>query len=321
MDNDGETAIYTACRLGRLEILYFILLYIEIYQFPKKLMNNHIGLLPIHIAIINGFYTIALLIEKFFNLSNTQIMNISEEYKNKINLFFISDLQKEKNKVEEIFQLFKERNTHMKNFALERKNLIKIEDNNLEKEINPKNFENFEEFFPNCLSNEIFIKFQDLFSVNFLYLLYELILNDNYSKDVKKFFNILSSVEIKGNIKLSIQWKIIFLFTTYIIPNEYYKISQINNYLENLLSNEKLINLNPSHPIFYWIDSIIISGCEGECLIPIEDLLNILTKFINIILGEERFLNNLMFVRLPMKAFQFINYLNKVMTKLKKILE
>ena len=69
-DNDGESSLYTACKLGRLEIVYFILLNIEINKLPKKLMNNHIGLLPIHIAIINEHYSVALLIKKYFDLTD-----------------------------------------------------------------------------------------------------------------------------------------------------------------------------------------------------------------------------------------------------------
>ena len=320
VDNDGETALYTACRLGRLEIVYFILLYIEINNFPKKLINNNIGLLPIHIAIINEYNSIALLIQKFFNLSNSQIMNISEEYKNKIMLFFTSDLKKEKDKIGKIFEFLKKQNIDLKKLSFgNNKTEIKINEdivNLISESTNLKSFKNFEEDFPNCLSKEEFIKYQDLFSINFLCILNELYLN--YSKDVKKFFEILSSQQIEGDIKLSIQWKILFLFTTYIIPYEYYKLPQINDYLQKILSNTKLMNLNPSHPLFFWIDSIIISGCEGTCLIAIEDLLDILFKFINIILNEEKFLNNLIFVRLSMKAFQFIDQLNKIMTNLKK---
>ena len=77
------------------------------------------------------------------------------------------------------------------------------------------------------------------------------------------------------------------------------------------------MKLNPSHPLFYWIDSIIISGCEGSCKIAIKDLLDILVKFIDIILQDE-FLNNLSFVKISMKTYQFVNNLNKILSRLKK---
>lgn len=86
--------------------------------------------------------------------------------------------------------------------------------------------------------------------------------------------------------------------------------------MENLLSNSKLINLNPSHPLVYWIEAIIISGWEGECIITIEDLFDIIIQFINTILGEEKLKNNLIFVRLSIKAFKIIDNLNKILSKL-----
>ena len=326
-DNEGETALYTACKLGRLEIVYFILLYIELNNFPKEINVNHIGLSPAHIAIINKNYTTALLVIKYFNLSDSQIKNISQEYQNKILLFYNSNLQneKEKEKVDKIFELLmKQKNIDKFSILNNQKKITLNEDyddkisNAISKTINFKNYINFEKNFPNCLSNEIFIKYQDLFSTNFLCILNELYIYDNFAKDVKSFFNIISSIQTKGDIKKNIQWKILFLFTTYIIPYEYYKLSTINNYLENLLSNSKLMNLNPSHPLIYWIEAIIISGCEGECVIAIEDLFDILIQFINTILGEEKFLNELIFVRLSMKAFQFIDNLNKIFSKLNK---
>ena len=320
-DNDGETSLYTACKLGRLEIVYFIILYIELNNFPKEMNINHIGLSPAHIAIINQNYATALLVIKYFNLSNSHIKDVSQEYYNKILLFFKSNHKNEKEKVDKIFELLmKQKN--IDKFPI-KNNQKKINENYddkinniISKTINFKKYENFEKSFQYCLSNEIFIKYQDLFSINFLCILNELYLNDNFTKDVKTFFNIISSIQIKGDIKSSIQWKILFLFTTYIIPYEYYKLSAINNYLENLLSNSKLMNLNPSHPLIYWIEAIIISGCEGECIIAIEDLFDILIQFINTILGEEKFINNLIFVRLSMKAFQFIDNLNKILSRL-----
>ena len=134
---------------------------------------------------------------------------------------------------------------------------------------------------------------------------------------MKYFFKIISTLEINEDFKLSIQYKLLSLFTKYIIPNAYFKLNQINQYLEKLLKNTKLMKLNPSHPLFYWIDSIIISGCEGSCKIAIEDLLDILVKFIDIILQDE-FLNNLSFVKISMKTYQFVNNLNKILSRLKK---
>ena len=324
-DNDGETGLYAACKLGRLEIIYFILLYIELNNFPKTLNINHIGLLPAHIAIINKNYTTALFVIKYFNLSISQIKNISKEYENKILLFYNSNLQKEKEKSDKIYELLKNQKNINDFSIINNRNGINSNEhyddkicNSLSKIINLKNFDNFEKSFPGCLSNEIFIKYQDLFSINFLCILNELYLSNDCIEDIKTFFKIISSIQIKGDIKSSIHYKILFLFTTYIIPYEYYKLSKINNYLENLLSNSKLMNLNPSHPLIYWIEAIIISGCEGDCIISIEDLFDILNKFINTILEEEQFLNNLIFVRISMKAFQFIDNLNKILFKLNK---
>jgi hypothetical protein len=172
--------------------------------------------------------------------------------------------------------------------------------------------------FPDCLSNESYVKYQDLFSINFIFILSELSFDNNYNNDIKRFFQIINNIEYKGDIKKSVQWHLLKLFTTYIIPNEYYKLSKINEYLFSLLTNEKLVNLNNSHPLFYWINSIITSSCEGSCKFGIEDLLDILINFINIILKEEEFLNNLNFVKLSMKSYQFINNLNIILSKLNK---
>lgn len=77
-DNDGETALYTSFKLGRLEIVYFNILYIELNNFPKVMNINHIGLSPAHIAIINKNYSSALLVIKNFDLSNSQIKIVSQ---------------------------------------------------------------------------------------------------------------------------------------------------------------------------------------------------------------------------------------------------
>ena len=321
VDEGGETALYYACRLGRLEISYFILLFIELNKFENNFKINHIGLLPIHIAIINENFSIALLLKQIFNISDDIIKNVSEEYKLKINKFYETNLAKENEKMNEIYEYLKKQSINFEKLPpfIEEKNLKENNGNDsLNNIINLKEYYVFNNMFPKCLSNKIFVKYQDLLSINLICIFYELYLNENYSNEVKKFFNIISSIEYKGEIKSSTQWKLIKLFTVYIIPNEYYKLPQINDYLTTILSNDKLLRIEPSHPLFYWIDSIIISGCEGSCRISIEDLLDILMKFINIILKEDEFLNNLNYVKLSMKAFQFINNLNKILSKLDK---
>ena len=97
-DDNGETPIFTACKLGRLEMVYFILFFIELNNFENNFTINHIGLLPIHIAIINEHYIIALLLKSFFKINDKEIYNISEEYKEKINKFKSSLLEKENQK-------------------------------------------------------------------------------------------------------------------------------------------------------------------------------------------------------------------------------
>ena len=317
-DNNDESALYLASKLGRLEIVYFMLYFIGINNFAKKLNINFIGLSPIHISILNGHYTISLLLKEYFNISDNEINNISEEYKNKINLFFNCNLEKEKKKLTEVMlYLNKQNEIYKKNSSIIDKE--KISELNENEEIyNIKTYYIFNKMFPNCLSNKQFIKYKDLFSVNFIFFLCELNFNEKYTMHVKRFFEILSSINYNGNIKESAQYKLLTLFTTYIIPSEYYKLSQINEYLYQILSNDKLLNLNISHPIFYWIDSIIISFCEGKIKSGIEDLLDILLKFINIILSKNEFLNNLNFVKLSMKSYQFIDNLNNILSKLNK---
>ena len=136
---------------------------------------------------------------------------------------------------------------------------------------NLKNYYLFNKMFPNCLSNKTYVKYQDIFSINLICFLYELNFNGNYNNDVKRFFQIIEYINYKGDIKESVQWKLLKLFTTYIIPSEYYKLSKINEYLFILITNEKLVNLNNSHPLIYWINSIIISSCEGNCKFGVED--------------------------------------------------
>ena len=61
-----------------------MLIFIDINNYEKTLNTNYIGLSPIHISIINGHYTISLLLKKYYNISDYEIKNVSEEYKNKI---------------------------------------------------------------------------------------------------------------------------------------------------------------------------------------------------------------------------------------------
>ncbi len=317
-DDNGESSLYLACKLGRLEIVYFMLLFIELNKLEKKLNINYLGLLPIHIAIINEHYTIALLIKYFFNISNDEIKNVSDEYKQKINLFYNANLEKENIKKENIISYLNKQKNIIQNipsFINETKLNQFYENSEI---INFKSYYFFNKMFPDCLSNESYVKYQDLFSINFIFILSELSFDNNYNNDIKRFFQIINNIEYKGDIKKSVQWHLLKLFTTYIIPNEYYKLSKINEYLFSLLTNEKLVNLNNSHPLFYWINSIITSSCEGSCKFGIEDLLDILINFINIILKEEEFLNNLNFVKLSMKSYQFINNLNIILSKLNK---
>ena len=317
-DNDGESALYLACRLGRLEIIYFMLLFIELNGLQKKLSTNYLGLSPIHIAILNGYNTIALLIKSFFNVSDEDIKNVSDEYKQKINLFFESNLEKEDKKVKEIINyLNKQKNNFKNNFNFIEKDKLNEAYENPDF-INFKNYYLFNNMFPNCLSNKVFVKYQDLFSVNLISLLFELYNNNNYIEAVKNFFKLLEDIKLKNDMKESIEYKLLKLFTTYIIPHEYYNLSIIIKSLKSLLTNEKLIKLNNSHPLFSWINSIIISACEGSCLFSVDNLLNILTKFINTILKEDEFLNNLSFVKISMKSYQFIDNLNTILSGMNK---
>lgn len=317
-DKDGESALYLAAKLGRLEIIYLIIFFIETNNLKKILNRNYIGLLPIHIAIINGHYIIALLLKQYFNISDSEIKTISEEYKDKINLFFNSDLEKENQKLNEITSNLSKQNEIYKRipYYIDTDKIKELNKNKIIYDI--KTYYFFNKIFPDYLSNKEFIKYQDLFNINVLCFLCELNFNDDYMKHVKTFFNIISSIKYNGDIKESVQWKILNLFTTYIIPSEYYKLPEINDCLSKLISNNKLLNLNISHPLFYWINSIIISFCEGSIKSDIKSLLNILLNFIDIILSDDEFLNNLNYVKLSMKSYQFINNLNKILSKLNK---
>ena len=311
-DDNGETPIFTACKLGRLEMVYFILFFIELNNFENNFTINHIGLLPIHIAIINEHYIIALLLKSFFKINDKEIYNISEEYKEKINKFKSSLLEKENQKCNEIMNFMKKQIGIYKNMT--RTNFNIIYNNGL----NLKKYDNFRKIIPQSLSQNNFVKYQELFSNNLIIIFGMLYQNEEYRNDILNFFKIISSIDINGDIKSSVQWKILKLFTTYIIPKECSKLNNINKILEKLLSNNKLCNLSISHPIFSWINSIIISGCEGNVLIAIEDLFDILINFINIIIQDNEYLNNLNFVKISMKSFQFVHNLNKILSKLDK---
>ena len=91
---DDESALYFTCKLGKLEIFYIILFFVEIDNFEKKINSNFILLSPIHISFINGHYTKSLYLKKYFNISDYEIKNIFEKYKNKINLYFYCNLEK-----------------------------------------------------------------------------------------------------------------------------------------------------------------------------------------------------------------------------------
>ena len=311
IDDNDETSLYIASKTGRLEILYLMLLFTELYNLDYKIRINKNGLLPIHISLINENYTITLLLKKFFGIENGEIDKIPQKYKEKLVKFRNSNLKKENEKAKKIMKYLEKQIRNFQDIPLFIKKYginehIENENIIIEDIINLKDYNDFTKLFNNELSNKNFVKYQDLLNINLIGFLYELYLINDFSNDVKNFFKIISSLEINENYKSSIQWKLLALFTKYVIPSEYFKLCQINQYLEKLLYNSKLIKLNPSHPLFYWIDSIVISGSEGNCKIAIEDLLDIIMTFIDIILKEEEFLNNLNFVKLSMKAFQFI---------------
>ena len=316
LDDNGETAFYTACKLGRLEIVYFIVFFIKINNFENKFTINHIGLLPIHIAIINEHYIIALFLKNYFGINDNEINNISDEYKPKLDKFNFADLSKENKKCNEIINFLTNKIIEYKDVSkiINQNNFSQL-DNNY---INLEDYNIFNNILPNCLSQNNYVKYQKLFNNNLICILSLLYYNDDHKKNVEEFFEIISSINSEEDIKSITQIKILKLFITYIIPNEYYKLDKINKYLSSFLLNDKLMNLNISHPIFNWINSIIISSFEGSVLIPIENILDILNEFINIVTQEEEYLNNLNYVKLSMKSFQFIHNFCKIMSLLSK---
>ena len=314
-NNDGENSIFTSAKYGRDEIIYYILLYINILNFPKKLTNNYAGLSPIHIAIINNHNSVALLIQKYFNLSDDYIINnISGEYKLKIESFFSSNVIELKlnKKIYKILQSIKSKsNINISDYIDKYKQQSEIVDLLLEDTFGIKYIENMIEIFPNILTEETYLTFQNILSVNLLLKLSD----KTIFNDVKEFFDILSKIKSEPNIKQTIYWKLLNLFTIYIIPRESQKLNFINQVITQLFSNNVLINLNINHPLLFWIESVIISGSESESLISVNELL---TNFINIMTKEEQYLNNLIFVRVPMKTFQFISFLNRIISKIQK---
>ena len=316
IDDSGESVLYSACKLGRLEIVYFILFFYKINNFEKRFTINHIGLLPIHVAIINGFNTIALLLKNFFKRNDIEISNVSEQYIDKIKNFLNADLKKETKKCEEIIIFLESQVSNFKNIPNIKNGINLLQEENIT--LNFQNYDIFKKIIDLNLSKNNFVKYQELFSNNLIIIFALLVNNENNRKNVENFFEIISSIKIDTNIKLSAQWEMLKLFTIYIIPKDYYKLDKINETLAILLSNKTLMNLSISHPIFSWIKSIIISACEGSVLVSVEDLFDILIKFINFICRENEYLNNLNFVKLSMKSFQFVHNLNKMLLKLDK---
>lgn len=245
------------------------------------------------------------------------INNISGEYKLKIESFFSSNVIELKlnKKIYKILQSIKSKsNINISDYIDKYKQQSEIVDLLLEDTFGIKYIENIIEIFPNILTEETYLTFQNILSVNLLLKLSD----KTIFNDVKEFFDILSKIKSEPNIKQTIYWKLLNLFTIYIIPRESQKLNFINQVITQLFSNNVLINLNINHPLLFWIESVIISGSESESLISVNELLTILTNFINIMTKEEQYLNNLIFVRVPMKTFQFISFLNRIISKIQK---
>ena len=273
-NKSGNTAFHLCCIRNQKDFLYILIEFIIKNNLKIQFEKNNEDLNPIQIALLNQNYQCAKLIYDVLNLTEEQVLQIRDEYKT------------------EIINNFKEMKNCKNNLDIKKQfqELIKIEKRkevlniDLNKICDKNNYEKFVEKISkyyelkNC-NKSIYLKYESIFGHSlFLNKLYNLAEN-GLGEIVDFFFKVIDlKIDMNKTFNKLVKFYIGFIF----INCEYSDFPSVLNNLEYVLFSY-LKNLEQNHPIFNWIQSIIISYYQYNEKIDTNYIINLIKDFINMI--------------------------------------